>query len=350
MKYDLIIIGAGPVGLSAAIEAKKEGLKYIVLEKGFIVNSIYNFPQNMTFFTTASLMEIGGHPFPSTSNKPSRNMALDYYRLVVERENLKIKCYHQVNSIVKEDRYFKIKGKKIHLSGKSKNEEFEFNSNYVIIATGYFDNPRGLGGIKGEDLPHVSKYYDHPHPYFGQKVVVIGAGNSGAEAALELYRHGAEVYLVHNHKEPRATIKYWVAPDLKNRIANGEIKAIMPAKVLEITQEKVIVELDEDIKEIPADKVFVFCGFLPNIKFLKQIGIELDKDMKASITEKFESNIDGIFLIGSVGFGKFTNTVFIENGRDHAKIAITEISLRIKDKNYVPNKSPSKIKIKPTNQ
>ncbi len=345
-EFDVAIIGAGPVGLSAAIAAKRQGLSYVVLEKGIIANSIYHFPSNMVFFTTAELLEIGGHPFPSTGRKPTRQMALDYYRLIVKNEGLNVWLLHRVDSIDGNEGNFRISGMNIRYHRET---PFEIRAKYVVMATGYFDNPVGLGGIPGEDGPNVSHYYDDPHPYYGLDVVVVGAGNSGAEAALELYRHGANVTLIHRHPKPRETIKYWVAPDLMNRIAEGSIKALMPAEVVEIHLDHVVVTTPEGTRKVPADHVFVLTGFRPNIKMLKALDLDLDTNGVASLTTAYESSRDGLFLVGSVGFGKYTNAVFIENGREHASIAMMEIAKRIKDPHYAPSRIPLESKIKLTN-
>ena len=344
---DLLIIGAGPIGIAAAIQAKRENLNAIILDKGVVVNTIYNFPTNMTFFTTANLLEIGGHPFPSTGSKPTRQMALDYYRLIVQNEALDVRTYHHVTSVEGGEGEFTIGGKHTFPSGKDP-EDFKFHAKYVMIATGYFDNPNGLD-VPGADLPHVHLYYKEPHEFFRQNVVIIGAGNSGAEASLELFRFGAKVTLVHNQPMPKATVKYWVAPDLNNRLKARQIEPVMPANVTEITRDSVIAEYEGKSIEIPADTVFVFTGFTPDTSFFKSLGIDLEEDGKVIITKYFESNRDGLFVIGSAAFGKYTNSVFIENGRVHAKDAVGEISRRLKDQNYTPDKSPSTVVIRPTN-
>ncbi len=336
-KIDVAIIGAGPVGLAAAIAAKRKGLSYMVLEKGVIANSIFHFPTNMVFFTTAELLEIGGHPFPSTLRKPTRQMALDYYRLIVKNEGLNVRLYHEVQSIEGKEGDYVISGV---YSKHGQRHPFAITASYVVIATGYFDNPVGLGGIPGEFGSNVSHYYKDPHPYFGMDVVVIGAGNSGAEASLELYRCGAHVTLIHNHPTPRKTIKYWVLPDLMNRISEGSIKSIMPAVVKSIDLEGVVVEYNDSIVRVPADHVFILTGFRPDTTFLSAVGVELDSNGVATLSDNFESNRAGLFLVGSVGFGKFTNSVFIENGRIHATVAIDEISRRLSDPNYVPKWRP----------
>ena len=347
---DLVIIGAGPVGLASGIAAKHKELNYVILEKGVITNSITRFPYYMTFFTTAKLLEIGGHPFPSTLRKPERATVLDYYRLVAENEALSIQTFQEVRTISGHEGEYIIHGIKTHPSGKNVNTMFTIHTRYVIIATGYFDNPKGIGNIKGINLPHVSFYYKEPHNYYKQNVVVIGAGNSGAEASLELFRHGANVSLVHKYANPKQTIKYWVSTDIKNRLENNEITPIMPAEVLKITREAVHVRINEREKEIYADAVFILTGFIPDIKRFTQFGLKFrEEDLTLYLSKCFESSKDGIFVVGSAGFGKFTNTVFIENGREHAVSAVKEIANRLFNPGYIPVKEPLDIQILPKN-
>ncbi|MHA2098434.1 MAG: YpdA family putative bacillithiol disulfide reductase [Candidatus Kariarchaeaceae archaeon] len=329
--YDVIIIGAGPVGLAAAIECKRQSLNYVVLEKGVLVNSLFNFPANMRFFTTAALLEIGKHPFPSTSLKPDREMALDYYRRVTELEELNINLHHEVISVEKDDGVFTLR---IKQTVRGVVIDHMCQSKFVVIATGYYDNPNGLGGIPGETGHNTSYYYTEPHQFFNKDVVVVGAGNSGAEAALELYRHGARVTLIHKHEKPRTTLKYWVAPDLENRLKNNEIKSVMPAQVTAITNEGITVTYQNKEQLLPADFIFILTGFHPNVDLFKKWRIEINEDLSISLTSTFEiEKYPGIYVIGSAGFGRATNQVFIENGREHAAIAIRDISDKLnKDK------------------
>ncbi len=346
---DLLIVGAGPVGLSAAIYAKRMGINYLVVERGVLTNSIYKFPENMTFFTTADLLEIGGHPFPSTLTKPTRQIALDYYRLIAQRESLDIRLNTEVIDIIDNSaNEFTIV---LNQRRFGKIVEKRLQSRFIILATGYFDTPRGLGGIPGEFGDNTSHYFTSPHPFFKNKVTIIGAGNSGAEAALELYRYGAEVTVLHNHPEVKATIKYWVAPDLLNRIAEGSINAIMSARVTKIDNQYVYFEKDGKEDKVESDFTFILTGFRPNLGLLKNFSLDTDDETgRVNLTECFESNIDGLFLVGSVGFGKFTNSIFIENGREHAGIAVREIASRINDSSYQPNKKPLDLAIVPTNK
>lgn len=330
--YDIGIVGAGPVGLAAAVDAKQMGLKVIVLEKGVITNSVFNFPVFMRFFTTAKELEIGNHPFPSTATKPTRQQALDYYRGVLHNENLNVKLYHTVEEITGEKGNFVIEGMFI-----DKGEEFPYQhkAKYIIIATGYFDNPKGLGGIPGEDNFNTSYYYSgDPHEFYNQDVAIIGAGNSGAEAALELFRHGARVHLIHKYAEPSENIKYWVRTDLLNRIKEGSIDIYMPAETKEITAEGVLVEMDNEEYIIEADFVFILTGFLPDIDNLRKWGLELNDDLSVKLSTNYESQTRrGLYVIGSAGAGLATNKVFIENGRNHAKKAVKHIKTKIEKTN-----------------
>jgi len=329
--YNVIIIGAGPVGLAAAIVCKRQGLEYTVLEKGVLVNSLFHFPTDMQFFTTAELLEIGNHPFPSTALKPNRQMSLDYYRRVTELEDLNVKLHHEVKLLQNINNKFILE---VEETIRSKIIRHTFESSYVVIATGYFDNPNGLGGIPGEQGPNTSYYYTEPHPYFNKDVVVIGAGNSGAEASLELYRHGARVTLIHNHENPRSTLKYWVGPDLENRLKNDEVKSFMPAEVTNITSEGVELIYQDKTNFIPSDFVFILTGFHPNVDLFNKWGININDDLSISLTETNEiCSYPGVYVIGSAGYGRETNKVFIENGREHAVIAINDISTKLKLKN-----------------
>ena len=337
--FDIIIIGAGPIGLAAAVEAKRRNLSAIVLDKGVLANSLYHFPTHMTFFTTADLLEIGNHPFPSTSSKPNRQMALDYYRLIAKNEKLNIRQFHRVDSITGMEGNYQVSGHSKKRVEVNYTHNFSFSGKYVIIATGYFDNPNKLD-VPGVSLPHVSHYYSDPYQFYLQNVVIIGAGNSGAEAALELYRHGANVTLLHNHAKLKKTLKYWVGPDLRNRIAEKSITAYLPAKVIAITEDAVIFNYNNKETKVPADFVFILIGFHPNIEFLKMQNVAVEADGRVMLTQQYESRRNGVFVIGSAGFGKHTNAVFIENGREHAVIAVDEIAMRISDPLYQPSRFP----------
>ena len=327
--YDLAIIGGGPVGLAAGLAAKRANLSYVILEKQRPVNSIYEFPTFMNFFTTASLLEIGGHSFPSTLQKPDRRMTLDYYHRIIQNEQLHLLQYHAVDEIKGKELNFELLGSKIvhHVSSP-----FKVSAKRVIIATGYFDNPRGLGGVPGEDGSISSYRYTDPYGFFGKDVVVVGAGNGGAEATLELWRHGANVTLVHKYEKPKPTLKYWVGPDLMNRIKEGSIKTVMPADVLEITNSSIVVRYKGKKIEIPTDFVFILTGYIPNIELLNKWQIQTDpQSLAAHLSPNFESSRKGVYVIGSAGAGLATNSIFIENGREDAVKVIEHIKSETSD-------------------
>lgn len=331
--FDVIIIGAGPVGLAAAIEAKRNNLKYVVLEKGVLVNSIFRFPSHMRFFTTAALLEIGGHPFPSTALKPDRLMVLDYYRRVSELEGLFVKLNHKVESINQVNSGFDIV---VEETFRHQLISHTLQTKRIIIATGYFDNPNGLGGVPGESGSNTSYYYSEPHSFFDKDVVVIGGGNSGAEASLELYRHGARVTLIHKHPKPRSTLKYWIGPDLENRLKNNEIVSLMPAEVKEITLKGIQVISEGKEIFVPADFIFILTGFHPNVELFRSWGIPINDDLSITLSKSYEViDYPNIYVIGSAGHGRETNKVFIENGREHASDAIQDIATKV-NKTY-PN-------------
>ena len=281
----------------------------------------------MRFFTTAALLEIGNHPFPSTALKPDRMMALDYYRRVTELEELNVKLHHEVVSLNKTNDRFILE---VIETYRSKITKRKYESRFVVIATGYYDNPNGLGGIPGEQGPNTSYYYTEPHQYFNKDVVIIGAGNSGAEASLELYRHGARVTLVHNHEKPQSTLKYWVGPDLENRLKNQEIKSFMPAKVTQITNEGVELIIDTETMFVPADFIFILTGFHPNVDLFRNWEIKINNDLSLSLTDLHEVvDFPGLYVIGSAGYGTAINKVFIENGREHAISTIRDINAKL---------------------
>ncbi len=319
MMYDLIIVGGGPVGLAAAIEAKRAKLNYVVLEKGCVVNAVFDYPTYMTFFTTSELLEIGGHPMVSAREKPDRKEALQYYRLVTQRENLNLLQYHTVNAIHPAPAGFTLEVERKDGSMGA------FEGRRVLVATGYYDNPLMLG-IPGEDGENVSHYYTEGHPFWNLKVTVMGAGNSAADAALDLYRQGAKVTMVVRAPHLKNTIKYWVKPDLENRIKEGSITAHFNSTVQEILDDRVRVQTEGgETWELETDFTFALTGYRPNIALLEGAGVHLGEDLVAQMNEHFETNVQGLFICGSAGFGTRTNQVFIENGRDHALIAVKEI-------------------------
>ena len=314
--FDVIIIGAGPIGLCCAIEAKKKNLSYLVIDKGCLVNSLYNYPKNMTFFSTSDKLEIGGVPFISHNSKPTKSEALEYYRRVVSSWELDIKLYEEVIEI-KKDNNFNVKTSK----GK-------YIANKVILSTGFYDLPYKLN-VPGENLSKVKHYYDEPHPYFGMRVAVVGAANSAVDVALETYRKGAkEVTMVVRESSLSESVKYWVKPDVENRIEEGSIKSFFNSNITKITEENICISTPEGEKTIENDFVLAMTGYQPDFSFLKRIGIEIGEDeFKTPIhdSETMETNISGVYLAGVICGGLKTNKWFIENSRDHATQIISAI-------------------------
>ncbi len=308
-EYDVIIIGAGPIGLASAIEAEKNGMNYLVIEKGCLVNSIYNYPTNMTFFSTSERLEIGDVPFISHGVKPTRTEALEYYRRVKDSWKLNVNTYEKVNGVKIDSGSFNIQS-----------DKGNYKSAYLIVATGFFDYPN-LMNIPGENLDKVKHYYIEPHPYAYQDIVVIGGGNSAVDVALETYRRGANVTLVVRGGELEDNVKYWVRPDIENRISEGEIKAYFYSSVQEIKENNVIIKSSNGKVEIKNDFVLAMTGYQPDFNFLKQMGIDLgedDKQIPAFHPENYETNINKLFLAGVVCGGMQTGKWFIENSREHA--------------------------------
>ena len=325
---DVLIVGAGPSGLATAIAAKQRNLDYVVVEKGILVNSIFNFPTHMMFFTTPELLEIGGLPLVSPYDKPMRLEALRYYRRVVDTYALQISFHEQVASIEREDdrgaAVFAVTTKTDRGVTRVR------HARAVVLAIGYYDLPNYLR-IPGEDLPHVSHYYTDAHPYYRQRVVVVGGKNSAAEAALELFRGGAHVTLVHRHATLGDSIKYWVRPDIENRIKEGSIQAKFETTVCEIRQTDVVVERAGIREEIAADGVFLLTGYHPDATLMSGAGIQVDADTLAPALnpETFETNVPNLFLAGGCVAGKATGNIFIENGRFHGEKIIAELAARL---------------------
>ena len=313
-KFDLICIGAGPTGLATAIEAKRAGLRPLVIDKGSLCNSIYHYPVNMYFFTTPELLEIGDLPLVCAAEKPTRTEALKYYRKVVEHYGLELRLYETVVRVEGRDEAFVV------VTRTEKGIECRYPGRKIAVATGYYDLPNMMN-VPGEDLPHVSHYYTEPHEYWNQDVVVIGGKNSAAEAALDLYRNGARVTLIHRKPELGSTIKYWVRPDIENRIKAGQIKALLGTRVKSITADAVIVENGSGEKRVPAREVFALTGYHPDFAFIESLGIKLDEKTRKPVmdTVTHESNVPGIYLAGVVIGGLHTSEIFIENGRFHGK-------------------------------
>src|SRR5712691_10485553 len=323
---DLIIVGGGPSGLSAAIAAKQRGLDYLVLEQGVLVNSIYHFPPQMIFFTTPELLEIGGLPFVSPYEKPTRAEALNYYRKVVEKYDLQISYGETVLAVHREDDGFALETRGLRGGQRVR------RARNVLMAIGYYDHPN-LIGVPGEDLPHVHHYYSEPHAYFRQRVVIVGGGNSAAESALECFRAGAHVTLVHRWPELKASIKYWVKPDIENRIKEGSVAARFNTCVTEITPTSVVVRTagaNRD-EELPADAVLLLTGYRSDSNLLRAAGVELNERCVPALNpETFETNVPGLFLAGGAVAGMDTTNIFIENGRFHGEKIVQVIGERLR--------------------
>jgi thioredoxin reductase (NADPH) len=313
-RYDIICIGAGPTGLATAIEAKRAGMRPLVIDKACLCNSIYRYPVNMVFFTTPELLEIGELPLVCSAEKPTRGEALKYYRKAAEHYALELRLYERVTRLEGHNGDFTV------VTKTEKGMQQSYRGKKVAVATGYYDLPNPLC-VPGEDLPHVSHYYTEPHPYWGQDVVVIGGKNSAAEAALDLYRNGARVTLVHRNKDLGATVKYWVRPDIENRIKAGQVKALFETRVKEITTDEVVVENTAGERRLPARQVFALTGYHPDYAFIEGLGVQLDPESrKPRLNPKtLESNVPGIHLAGVVTGGRHTGEIFIENGRLHGK-------------------------------
>jgi len=319
--YDLVIVGAGPAGLAAAIAAKRAGLNFRILEKGALVNSIFRFPSQMVFFTTPDLLEIGDLPFVTPHGKPTRDETLRYYRRVVEAFDLEIDYGVTVTEIKTgvADEPFSIDTEHEHEG------QMAFLAQTVIVASGCYDHPNQLR-IPGEELPHVSHYFTESHGFYQKDVVIVGGKNSAAEAALELYRNGASVTLVHRRAELGSSIKYWVKPDVENRIKEGSIKAYFTTNVIEIRPHAMVIEQNGERKTIPADGVFLLTGYLADLDFLKRCGIVVrSNNVPEHDAESFETNVPGLYLAGAVVAGANRGEVFIENGRFHGQVVVGHI-------------------------
>jgi thioredoxin reductase (NADPH) len=312
--FDVLVIGAGPTGLACAIEAQRAGLRVVSVDKGCVCNSLYHYPSHMTFFTTSELLEIGDIPFPSPNAKPTRNEALEYYRLVAAFYKLDLRLYQRVARVEGSDGAFTV-----HIMDRF-GRPGELKARKLAVSSGYYDLPKYMD-IPGENLSKVLHYYDDPHPYFGMDVMVIGGKNSAAIAALELWRHGARVTLVHRGPGIQPHVKYWIKPDIENRIKNGEIKAFFDSNVIEITPDSVVVETPAGGQILPNDFVFAMTGYRLDFTFLESMGVRFEGPDRLPICdpETLESNVPGIYLAGVIVAGSRTNEIFIENGRFHGK-------------------------------
>lgn len=312
---DVLVVGAGPTGLACAIEAQKAGFKSLILDKGCLVNSIFHYPTNMVFFTTPELLEIGDIPFTTALPKPTRQEALEYYRRVAEHYQLHVCQYHWVKTITGEDGNFRVTATDRHSA------IHDYRARKIVVATGYYDLANQLA-IPGEDSNKVFHYYTEPHPYYDTDVVVIGGKNSAAEAALDLWRHGARVTLVHRDAQMHHHVKYWVRPDVENRIKNGEITAYFNSTVQEIGADHVVIANPSGTFRLKNDFVFALTGYHPDYDFLQSIGIELSLEQHRPVCdpETLESNVSGIYVAGVIVAGSKTNEIFIENGRFHGKL------------------------------
>ena len=312
--YDVVVIGAGPTGLACAIDAQNAGLRVALVDKGCLCNSLYHYPAHMTFFTTPELLEIGNIPFPSPNQKPNRNEALQYYRQVAAYYKLDVRQYQTVERVTGSDGAFQV-----HLRDRFERPS-HLNARKLIVATGYYDLPNYLR-IPGENLSQVMHYYDDPHPYSGLDVLVIGGKNSAAIAALELWRHGARVTLVHRGPDIHRHVKYWIKPDIENRIKAGEVTAYFQSQVAEITPDSVLIETPSGKLVLKNDFVFALIGYHPDFEFLQSLGVRSEgKDrMPVCDPETLESNVPGIYLAGVIVAGNRTNEIFIENGRFHGQ-------------------------------
>jgi len=314
---DLIIIGAGPIGLACGIEAKKNDLDYEIIDKGMLVNSIFNYPVNTTFFSTSEKLEIGGIPFISHNVKPTRNEALEYYRRVCDSWEINLNLYNEVIEIINKESHFELK-----------TQNGIMNSKKVIISTGFYDIPYLLN-IPGEELSKVLHYYNESHPYYKMDIVIVGAGNSAVDVALDTFRKGAKsVTMIIREKQIGDNIKYWVRPDIINRIESKEINVFYESEITEIKEKSIIVKTKDEIKEIKNDFVLAMTGYLPNYEILENLGIKiLDDEFRTPFYDEqtMETNVKGVYLAGVLCGGLKTNKWFIENSREHSEKIISQI-------------------------
>lgn len=316
--YDVLIIGAGPIGIACALEAKKAGLNYIVIEKGPIVNSLYHYPANMHFFSTSEKLEIDNVPFISKESKPSKQEALEYYRRIATSNSLNISLFEKVQKVSKEEDF------------EITTDKSKYRSRRIIIATGFYDIPNKLE-LPGEQLEKVTHYYDDPHLYAFQKVAIVGASNSAVDAALEIYRKGGDVTMIIRGPSIGDRVKYWVKPDIENRIKEGSIKAYFNAEITDIDQQTITINNNGEPLSIDNDFVVALTGYQPNFAFLEMLGIDLqgNKMIPKYDPETMETNVDGVYLAGVICGGKETHKWFIENSRVHASMIMDDIVVKV---------------------
>ena len=314
---DVLIIGAGPIGIACALECKKNNLRYVVVEKGTLTNSLYHYPLNMTFFSTSEKLEINDSPFISNNPKPTRNEALEYYRRVTTSNELQVNLYEKIVSVEKDGERFKIES-----------DKQTYRAKQVIVSTGFYDIPNLLN-VPGEDLPKVQHYYKEAHPFVMQKIIVVGASNSSVDAALEIWRKGGDVTMVVRGPAIGERVKYWVKPDIENRIAEGSIKAFFNSEIEKITETEVILNTPNGEKTLQNDFVIALTGYRPNFEFLKNVGVFLSDDGKMLLSydsTTMETNVPGLYLAGVICGGMETHKWFIENSRIHAEIIVNHIT------------------------
>lgn len=322
--FDVLVIGAGPTGMACAIEAQRAGFSAGLVDKGCLVNSLFHYPANMVFFTTPELLEIGDIPFTTAGQKPNRHEALEYYRKVSGHYRLDVRQYQNVTDVTGADQAFLVRA--TDQNGK----QHDYATKKIVVATGYYDLPNPLA-IPGENLPKVMHYYNEPHPYYDTDVLVVGAKNSAAIAALEMWRRGARVTLVHRGPGIHKNVKYWIKPDIENRIANGEVSAYFNTAVEEILPEAVRIKTPDGEMVLKNDFVFALTGYHPDYEFLRKLGIQLtEPEMRPACNPRtFESNVPGIYVAGVIVAGARTSEIFIENGRFHGGQIAADLRVKL---------------------